>query len=170
MGVVAPGEKKTLNQDDIVGRVIWVWIERSEVLFAAGRRYFFRLTKRWYHTALFSRDPVPKWPVCEDDHSPTSGPEVKNEWSYTPTSLICLYRGHRDDTTVMRRLTTGLTFWEIRRCANVIEYTYTNPETWHWLGLLMDESPFRHPFPEWGVFIHIDNLLWQVIFLHNKLI
>jgi hypothetical protein len=31
----------------------------------------------------------------------------------------------------------------------------------------MDESPFRHPFPEQGDFIHIEDLLWQVIFLHN---
>jgi hypothetical protein len=27
--------------------------------------------------------------------------------------------------------------------------TYTNHATWHWSGLLMGESPFRHLFPEW---------------------
>jgi hypothetical protein len=36
----------TLNQVVTVGRVIWVWIERSEVLFVAGVRHFFRFTKR----------------------------------------------------------------------------------------------------------------------------
>jgi hypothetical protein len=34
----------------------------------------------------------------------------------------------------------------------------------------MDEGPFRHPFPEEEGFSHIDDLLWQVIFLHNHLI
>jgi hypothetical protein len=31
----------------------------------------------------------------------------------------------------------------------------------------MDESPFRHPFPELGGFIHIEDLVWQLIFLYN---
>ena len=56
-----------------------------------------------------------------------------------------------------------------RRCTNVMNCTDTNLETWHWLCLVMDESPFRHPFLDWGGF-HIENLLWQVIFLHNQLI
>jgi len=34
----------------------------------------------------------------------------------------------------------------------------------------MDESPFRYLFPEWGGFIHIEDLQWQVILLHNQLI
>jgi len=34
----------------------------------------------------------------------------------------------------------------------------------------MDESPFRHLFPEEGGFIHIEVLLWQLIFLLNQLI
>jgi len=34
------------------------------------------------------------------------------------------------------------------QCANIIECTYTNLETWHWLCFLKDESPFRHPFPD----------------------
>ena len=69
-------------------------------------------------------------------------------------------------SAVMHCLTTGIhsekcvVRW-FRRFANVIECTYANLETWHWLGLLMPESPFRHPFSE---------LLWQVIFLHNQLI
>jgi hypothetical protein len=105
------------------------------------------------------------WPGREDDHSPTSGPEMKNEWSYTPISLICLYRGYSDDFGIMRRLTTGIrsekrVVSRFRRCPNVIECTYTNFETWYWLGLLMDERPSRHPFPQYGGFIHIEDLLW----------
>ena len=55
--------------------------------------------------------------------------------------------------TVMRCLTTGIrsekcVVKRLRHCANVTECTYTNLETWHRLGLLMDESPFRHLFPE----------------------
>jgi len=71
-------------------------------------------------------------------------------------------------STVMCRLTTGIcsekcVIRRIRRCANVIESTYINLETWHWLDLLMDESPFRPLFP--FCFIHIEDLLWQVTFL-----
>jgi hypothetical protein len=28
-----------------------------------------------------------------------------------------------------------------------MEFTYTKLEAWHLIGLLMDESPFRHPIP-----------------------
>ena len=54
-------------------------------------------------------------------------------------------------TTVTHCLTTVIRSekWVVRRfnhCANVIECTYTNIETWHWLGLVTDESPFRHPY------------------------
>jgi hypothetical protein len=34
----------------------------------------------------------------------------------------------------------------------------------------MDESPFRHIFPEQEGFIGIEVLLWQVIFLHIQLL
>jgi len=34
----------------------------------------------------------------------------------------------------------------------------------------MDENLFRHPFPEYGAFIRIKDLLWQTIFLHSQLI
>jgi hypothetical protein len=76
---------------------------------------------------------------------------------------------------VMRRLTTGIRSGKcvvrrFRLCPNVMVFTYTNLETWHLIGLLMDESPFRHPFPEQGGYIHIEELLWQIIFLHNQLI
>jgi hypothetical protein len=37
-------------------------------------------------------------------------------------------------------------------------------------GLLMDEHPLRHPFPEYGVFIHVKDLLWQLIILRLQLI
>jgi len=55
--------------------------------------------------------------------------------------------------TLMRPLTAGI---RSEKCvvrqfhcrANVIQCTKTNPETWHWLGRLTDESPIRHPFPE----------------------
>ena len=75
------------------------------------------------------------WPGREDGHSPTSGPEM-NERSYTPISLICLYRGHSDVFTVMRRLTTWIrsekrVVRRFCRCANVMECTYTNFEIWH---------------------------------------
>lgn len=43
-------------------------------------------------------------------------------------------------------------------------------ESWHWLSLLMDRSPFRHPFPKEGDFDHIEDFLWQVIVPHNQLI
>jgi len=53
----------------------------------------------------------------------------------------------------MHRVTTGIRSEKCivkrsRHCANILECTYTNPETSHWLHLLMDESPFRHLFPE----------------------
>jgi len=157
--------------------VIWVWIGRSEILFAAGVRHFFRFTKRWYRfwgpSSLFFKGSgakvagVWRWPLT---YIWSRG----EEWSYTPISLICLYRGHRDEFTVMCHLATGIrsekcVVRRFSRCANVIGCTYRNVETWNWLGLLMDGSPFRHLFPEhWG-FIHIEDLLWQVIFLHNQL-
>jgi len=34
-------------------------------------------------------------------HSPPSGAEVKNEWSYTSTLLICLYVVDRDKFTLL---------------------------------------------------------------------
>jgi hypothetical protein len=43
-------------------------------------------------------------------------------------------------------------------------------EAWHFFALLMDESPFRRPFPEEGGCIHIEHLPWQATFLHNQLI
>jgi len=51
----------------------------------------------------------------------------------------------------MRRLTMGIhsekcVVRRFRCCVNVTERTYTNLATSHWLGLLMDSSPFRHPF------------------------
>jgi hypothetical protein len=33
----------------------------------------------------------------------------------------------------------------------------------------MDESLLKHPFAEYGGFTHIEDLLWQVIFLNNQL-
>ena len=58
-----------------------------------------------------------------------------------------------DQCIVMHRSSVGIHSEKcvIRRfchCANIIECTYTNLETWHWVCLLKDESPFRHPFPE----------------------
>ena len=54
---------------------------------------------------------------------------------------------------VMRRLMTGIgsekcVVRRFLRRAKVVECTYTYLETWHWLGLLVDGSHFRHPFPE----------------------
>ena len=41
-----------------------------------------------------------------------SSPEVKNEWRHTSTSLICLYRGHRDDfTSVVKKRTNCIIFF-----------------------------------------------------------
>jgi hypothetical protein len=59
--------------------------------------------------------------------------------------------------TVMRRLTMGICS---EKCivrhfchhANVIECTYTNLETWYWLGLLMDEKSFQTSFSTIGRF------------------
>jgi hypothetical protein len=38
-----------------------------------------------------------KRPGCEVNQSPTSSAEVKNEWSYTSTPLICLHGIDRDN-------------------------------------------------------------------------
>jgi len=37
-------------------------------------------------------------PWHEADHSPPSNSGVKNEWSHTSTSLVCIYGVHRDVT------------------------------------------------------------------------
>jgi hypothetical protein len=47
-----------------------------------------------------------KWLGREADHSPSSSAEVKNEWNYTSTPNMPLWRGaqlkekHRDDFTL----------------------------------------------------------------------
>lgn len=48
------------------------------------------------HLASYSF-PGRERPECEDDHLSTSSVEVKKEWSYTSTSLICLYGVDRDN-------------------------------------------------------------------------
>jgi hypothetical protein len=87
--------------------------------------------------------------------------QAPHYWTNVKTVMRCLTTGIRSEKYVVR---------QFRRRANVTECTNTNLETWHWLGLLMDESPFRHTFPDEGGFIHVEDLLWQVILLHNQLI
>jgi len=88
----------------------------------------------------------------EADHSPPPRTELKNEWSHTSAPpvcfmawngnfsftlsalnggrvLICAVRGSH--STVLRRLTTGIrsekcVVRRFRRCAKVIDCTYTN--------------------------------------------
>ena len=65
--------------------------------FVCGRsEIFFRFTKidtaSGAQPASYSTDPFVKWPD-RDVRSPTSNLEVKNEWSYTPTFLICFIAG-----------------------------------------------------------------------------
>jgi hypothetical protein len=40
------------------------------------------------------------WPGPYVDHSPPYTPEIQNEWSSTPTPLICLHGVGSDDLTV----------------------------------------------------------------------
>jgi len=47
----------------------------------------------------YSSFPGVKWQGHEANHSPPSGAEVKNEWSYTSTPSISLYRVVRDNFT-----------------------------------------------------------------------
>ena len=37
---------------------------------------------------------------CEADHSPPSSAKVKNEWSYTPASRVCLHSTDKDTYVV----------------------------------------------------------------------
>ena len=72
-------------------------------------------------------------------------------------SLNSILFANEPTIRAMRRLSTGIrsekrVVRRFRRCANVIKCTDTNLETWHWLGLLMDESLFGHPFSELGRF------------------
>ena len=64
-------------------------------------------------------------------------------WTNVKTVTCCFRTGTHFEKCVVRRF---------RHCANVAECTYTNLETWHWLGLLMDESPGRHPVSRIGRF------------------
>jgi hypothetical protein len=40
-----------------------------------------------------------KWLGLDDDHSPPSSVEIKNEWSYTSTPLVCFLGMDRDTFT-----------------------------------------------------------------------
>ena len=52
---------------------------------------------------------------------------LKSSHSYSYTNGMYGKTSNSDpQNTVVRRLTTVYTFWKMRRCANVIEFTYTN--------------------------------------------
>ena len=83
---------------------------RYGVRIPAGTRYFSLLqnvqTNSGTHQAPYSigtwvlSRPV-KRPGCEVDHLPLSTAEVKNEWSYTSTSLVCLHGVYRNKFTFL---------------------------------------------------------------------
>ena len=55
--------------------------------------------------------PGVKQPENEADHVPLSSEEIKNEWSYTPTSLMCLHGVDRDNCFLV--LQTNKRDWDL---------------------------------------------------------
>ena len=69
---------------------------------------------------VLSRGGVVKQQGCEVDHSPPAIAVVKNEWSYTFTSPVCLHGMDRENFTFI--LFTSLRFMiTIRRNAKVVQ-------------------------------------------------
>jgi len=54
--------------------------------------------------------PRVKRPGRDVDHSPTSGTQVKNEWSYTSTTRICHHSMDRDNFTPVSQIPTQIKF------------------------------------------------------------
>jgi hypothetical protein len=53
----------------------------------------------WWILAVLS--PGVKRLGHEADHPPSSSAEIKNEWSYTSTFLVCIYGAYRDNFTFL---------------------------------------------------------------------
>jgi hypothetical protein len=100
--------------------------------------------------------------------------EIRNtDFSRYVLAMFHLTMGIRSEKCVVK--------W-YRRRSNFRECTYTNLETWHWLGFLMDESPIRlsvsrigrlHPywrfglasyFPPQSAYLELQKILTTVVY------
>ena len=89
------------DSDYAMGRIITGLNPGKEKIYFPSPEYPDRLSGHCASSSISTgyRNNFPgvKRPGCEDDHSPPSGDEVKNEWSYTSTPPTGLPSVDRDN-------------------------------------------------------------------------